>query len=381
MLINLFGESDFASVKAALEKSGYEAAAYPFDEFVKTGGSPKAINILLMSAAVSLEKLTPDVRLDIVICDQSDSAVMRQAVRLGVRDLLFKPLNFKDLKEAITTIEQEKKKAAEAAAATQVQRGCEVSAFINAKGGAGASFIATNVAHHMAEMQQRVVTYLDLDLQFSSAASYLNVNPAHSLISALNAASDLDQVAIKGYLTEHRSSLHTLTAKKNELPLLEEVSSRRIDELLGTLKSINENVVIDLPRYLSLITVSVLENVDRVYIVLQQNLSHLGDAVKLVRVLRDELFVPETKLNFIINRHTTKLDITIEDIQSALKAREPLTVCNDYGLVTTSLNEAKPVYELGERSRISKDIARVARHVAGDATPEGSGFFKNLFKS
>ena len=385
MIIELYGDEDVSRVAGPLTDVGFEVMSYTFDDLVKTGGNNQAINILIVSdnGEQCINQLEPGVNLDIVISKESTPALMRQTIRLGAKDLLTVPLLGADLKESIEQVIKDKLKEMGNNASNDDHRDCTVSAFINAKGGAGATFIATNVAHYIAGVLNKPTTYLDLDLQFSSASSYLNVDPPHSLISALNAGSDLDQVAVRGYFSQHKSTLNTLTAKKNELPLLEEVSSGKLEQLLTTLKSINNHVVIDLPRYLNLLTASTLEQVDNLYVVLQQNLSQLGDAVKLVRVLRDDLQIPDDKIHFIINRYSLKSDISLNDIQNALKTKDKdmLTVCNDFKLVTSSMNEAKEVYVLNERARISKDIAHVASIITNDNVPKESRFIQRLFKN
>ena len=385
MIIELYGDEDVSKVAGPLADVGFEVKSYTFDDLVKTGGNKQAINILIVSdnGEQCINQLESGVNLDIVISKESTPALMRQTIRLGAKDLLTVPLLGADLKESIEQVIKDKLKQTGNNASNDDHRDCTVSAFINAKGGAGATFIATNVAHYIAGVLKKPTTYLDLDLQFSSASSYLNVDPPHSLISALNAGSDLDQVAVRGYFSQHKSTLNTLTAKKNELPLLEEVSSGKLEQLLTTLKSINNHVVIDLPRYLNLLTASTLEQVDNLYVVLQQNLSQLGDAVKLVRVLRDDLQIPDDKIHFIINRYSLKSDISLNDIQNALKTKDKdmLTVCNDFKLVTSSMNEAKEVYVLNERARISKDIAHVASIITNDNVPKESRFIQRLFKN
>ena len=386
MLIEFYGDGDISRLTRPLADTSFEVKTYTFDDFVKTGGNKQAITIVIISdnSKQCINQLEPELSLDIVICKESTPALMRQAVRLGAKDLLTVPLSGADLKESIEQVIIEKEKDIEKSASKAKHQDCTVSAFINAKGGAGATFIATNVAHYIAGEQKQATTYLDLDLQFSSASSYLNVDPPHSLISALNAGSNLDQVAVRGYMFEHKSSLNSLTAKKNELPLLEEVSSGKLEQLLTTLKSINDHVVIDLPRYLNLMTVSALEQVDNLYIVLQQNLSQLGDAIKLVRVLRNDLQIPEAKIHFIVNRYSLKSDITLNDIENTLKTKGMLTVCNDFKLVTISMNEAKEVYVLNERARISRNIADVASvitNVTNHDVPKGPKFIQHLFKN
>jgi pilus assembly protein CpaE len=129
---------------------------------------------------------------------------MRTAMRLGARDFLPEPVVHDELLAAIARV-----------AAEQVrERGDrdqgQIVAFINAKGGSGATFLACNVAYLFAGVSELKTVLVDLDLQFGALPQYLDIQPKRSMLEALDVADELDDMAIHAYLTRHETGLAVL---------------------------------------------------------------------------------------------------------------------------------------------------------------------------
>ncbi|MFP5338888.1 MAG: hypothetical protein ACLGIW_10445, partial [Gammaproteobacteria bacterium] len=61
-----------------------------------------------------------------------------------------------------------------------------------------------------------------------------------------------------------------------------------------------------------------LEQADQVYVVLQQSLSHLKDAVRLVRIMREDLGIRGDRLQLVVNRYDKTAPVSLKDIAEAL---------------------------------------------------------------
>ena len=133
----------------------------------------------------------------IVLGPAQDTQVMRAAMQAGARDLLAWPLVALDLLEAVQRIEVERQ-------ASIARDHGSITAFINAKGGCGATFLACNVAHLLAAQSNRRVALIDLDLQFGTAPLYLDLFPKRGIHQALQNLEGLDELAIAGLHDEAR---------------------------------------------------------------------------------------------------------------------------------------------------------------------------------
>ncbi len=96
--------------------------------------------------------------------------MMRMAMKAGARDFLTEPVDQKELINMLLQLESEKRQ-------TAISEKGTLTAFINAKGGSGASVLACNVAHMMQERSQQEVILMDLDMQFGALAQYLDLKP------------------------------------------------------------------------------------------------------------------------------------------------------------------------------------------------------------
>src|SRR5205814_6169766 len=76
----------------------------------------------------------------------------------------------------------------------------------SAKGGAGKSVVAANLAILLARRSEKPVALLDADLQFGDTAVMLKLNPEHTVVDAVNAIARLDVPLMKSLLVEHEPS-------------------------------------------------------------------------------------------------------------------------------------------------------------------------------
>ena len=148
----------------------------------------------------------------IVIGDASNAQSMRIAMQAGARDFLTEPVLTEDLLAAIELVSAERR-------GSKSHKHCELVAFINAKGGSGATFLACNVAHLFTSVSNLKTAIVDLDLQFGTLPQYLDVQPKRGLLEALDVADDLDGVAIDAYLTRHESGLSILAGLRDSAML------------------------------------------------------------------------------------------------------------------------------------------------------------------
>src|SRR5512146_2502999 len=177
----------------------------------------------------------------VVVGSTSDTNAMRLAMQAGARDLLPQPLVEADLVAALARIERDQK------AALSRHEGA-ITAFMNAKGGCGATFLACNVAHALAARSHKRAALIDLDLQFGTVPLYFDLFPKRGLLQALENLEGLDETALDGYLSRHASGLGILGhAAEDALPL-GNISAELVQNLLTLIARSHENVVVDLPR-------------------------------------------------------------------------------------------------------------------------------------
>ncbi|PAA28431.1 hypothetical protein CJU73_11605 [Pseudomonas fragi] len=306
----------------------------------------------------------------LLVCGPLDEREgMRMAMQAGARDFLPEPVAAEELQAALERMQLEQH-------ADQGGRG-KLVAVMNAKGGSGASMLACNLAHQLSVQGGRTLL-LDLDLQFGSLAHSLDVLPTHSHTDVLQQIDTLDSVALRGFCSHFSPSLHVLGGRTDELCLSQEIRLEQLDSLLKLARSTYDWVVVDLPRHIDHLTGITLEQSDRVYVVLQQSLSHLQDANRLVRILRDDLGVQSNRLQVVLNRYDKNSPFKPKDISDALRCPTLQKLPNDYAVVSESQNTGVPLELHAPRAGITLSLRELGRELIGVEVNE-AGLLKRTF--
>ncbi len=294
----------------------------------------------------------------LVLCPNSDIKLLRTAMQAGARDLLSPPYEVENLSARLVELSREGQVATEHSA--------RLIAFINAKGGSGASFLAANVASALAGRQACKTALLDFDIQFGGLPIYLNMNPGGGLIKALEFSDSLDSAALPGYVQVHESGLHLFSSAKRELVLPEEIAEERIIHLLDVLDAAYQEIIIDLPRRIDRLTAAILERLDQVVVVAQQSVTHMQDTKRLLTILNEDLGISPDRVQIVINRFSKKSEVRHEDFKNAFPGVNIETVPSDYAQVSASINLGVPVVEGAVRSALAKAILSLSHALVSD---------------
>lgn len=302
----------------------------------------------------------------------TDVQILRQAMHAGARDFLTHPVAQAEMATALQRIAQER--VASVAGAPS-----RLTVMVNAKGGSGATLLTCNVAHIMAEAAQLRVAVLDMDVQFGTLPLYLDLTPEQSILQALKVAETLDTVALEAYMAKHDSGLHVLCAIPDGVVLPGEISTERVDRLLSLAMQGYEHVIVDLPRQIDLLTAGIMERADQVVVVMEQSVTHVRDASRLITILNQEVAIPANRIVLVVNRYQAKSAVSIADIQRALKRTPPILVPNDFKHVTESVNLGIPLYQHARKAPISKALVALAEKLSGKSATPKKGFLGRAF--
>ncbi|WPC06933.1 AAA family ATPase [Pseudomonas benzenivorans] len=294
---------------------------------------------------------------------------IRLAMQAGARDFLPEPVAADELLAALERMIQETH-AGQAV-------GGKLVAVMNAKGGSGATLLACNLAHQLSARGGSTLL-LDLDLQFGSVAHCLDVVPAHSHVEVMQQIDEMDSVALRGFCSHFSPNLHVLGGRAGELCLAQDVRLEQLEALLRLARSTYDWVVVDLPRQIDHLTGVTLEQADRVYILLQQSLSHLKDATRLVRIMRDELGVQNNRFQVVVNRYDKASPVSLQDIAEALRCTELQKLPNDYAVVSESQNTGVPLELHAPRAPLTLGMRELSQALLGTKAAE-QGLLKRTF--
>jgi pilus assembly protein CpaE len=312
----------------------------------------------------------------IVLGSTSDTTVMRLAMQAGARDLLPLPMVEADLVAALQRIERDHRAGGARAEGS-------VLAFMNAKGGCGATLLACNVAHALVTVSQRKVSLIDLDLQFGTIPLYFDLFPKRGMLQALENVAGMDAMAFSGYMVQHASGLKILGhAAEDPLPT-QNVSAQHINQLINLAVSHSDHVVVDLPRRIDPVTASVMERAQYLVLIVQQSVATLRDANSLLTCLRRDLGIAKERIVVVVNRYEKNSDITVEDIRTTLGCGELALVPNEFATVASCIDTGTPLLVQARNAAVTRAVVTLHSRLGGNkAEQQGlltrtlSGFIK-----
>ena len=356
----------------ALERVLHENTDYRVNVSVVTNGhfdplhgvstNPDVIITCLSEAwQDELEQLAerpPSTRPPVILITKpsDDMQHMRLAMQAGARDYITRPVDVKSFLEAIRKVADEKSAA--------TGSGPLLTAFVNAKGGSGATLLAANVAHVMAKRGHHKVALVDMDFQFGTLGLYFDIHPSMGIAEALEYTDQLDAIALNAYLVNHESGVQLLASTLNNIVLQREINIDSLNRLLSTMQSAFDHVIVDLPRQVDLPTTTVIERADHIVITTQQGLTHLRDAKRLLGILKDEMGIDKRRIMAVVNRYDTKAVIKLDDVRKMLSDISIETIPNDYKRVTENINLGIPLYKQSHSAPITKAVIQLAARLS-----------------
>lgn len=311
----------------------------------------------------TLATIAPEDRPALVVFGPAvDTQSIRLAMRAGARDYLSDPLVAEELNGLIAQV-------ADDLANTGRADSGSLNVFINGKGGSGATFLATNIAHGLACSDNKV-TLIDLDLQFAGLCRYLDIDPAQDLFEALQAVANLDDVAAEAFTSKHDSGLRLLSARTEHLHLNSDISPEALIALLRMYQSFNDYVIVDLPRNIDLLGAAVLESADRITLVMQQSFPHLHDTARLLQILREDMGIDDSQVTVVVNRYEKDSAILLKDIENALRVDDIVRIPNHYRLTAESVNSGIPLTEVNRKASVARSLQDLHQRISGFSTAD-----------
>lgn len=331
------------------------------------------IHFLGLKAELELEALSKQGKQaspnTLIVYDQGAAdapRLMRLAMQAGARDFIMGPQLVDDVLASVRKILKE-----------DSYGHTSLTAIVNAKGGAGASTIACALAHAFATREGMQTLLLDLDLQFGTQCLRLNLDSPQSLVDALASIESLDETALMGYMAKHASGLHVLNRPEREIILPGEIDEKHLKRLVELAHNCYEQLVVDLPRLIDPVFNLVLEQADHILVVMQQELSSVRDAQRMIHIMTHDLGLPLNRITPVLNRYEYNNTFGLKDVERVLALSSSIVVIpNDFKNMHTASNLGVPVAEHAPKSPATKTIQKLAETLNGKRAPVHQGMFR-----
>jgi pilus assembly protein CpaE len=303
----------------------------------------------------------------LLVAETLETGLLREALRAGVSDVLTTAATAEEWDEAIERARARIAIEHDLASSGEAARGRVISVF-STKGGSGKSLIASNLAVIAAQRSGQRVALVDLDLQSGDLAIMFQLMPALSIYDAAQGAERLDEEALHGYLTAHRSGVDLLAAPM-EPSLAEQIDASAVESILELLPTMYPLIVVDGPPMFTDQMLAALDRSDEIVLVGSMDVPSIKN-LKLAISTMTKLGHPREKLRIVLNRADSKVGLRSQEVEKSLGVEIDVSIPSSRD-VPLSINQGEPLASSRPRSPVVQAIGQLAAALAPEMAHEG----------
>ena len=302
----------------------------------------------------------------ILVVEELSTQVLQQAIRAGVADVITIPEDSAQLVDAVdrASVQLDIHTVDVDPGPGAAEVGKLITVF-STKGGAGKSFVATNLGVLLARKSDKPVCLIDADLQFGDAAVMLKLVPQHTIADAVAHVDRLDVPLIRSLLVTHQSSGLLVLPAPTEPAFADQIKVDEVMRIVDVIRSFCSHVIIDTPSYFTEVVIRLLEESDDIVLVAGMDVPNIKNVKLGLNTLR-LLNVPESRVKLVLNRANSKVKIDVGEVERALGIKADTLVPSDIS-VPQSINKGVPVAIDAPRSGVARSMEAVAALFDTDA--------------
>ncbi len=329
-------------------------------------------NLVLMTEVINRAKARK-IKV-ILIAEDVTPASLHSLLRQGADEFIPYPLPEGELQLAIQRIqtppEPEKIETNTPALRAGTSKEGAVIVVHGIAGGTGATTLATNLAWELAILGKKgenapTVCLLDLDLQFGSVSTYLDLARREAVYEMLSDTENMDDETFGQSLLTFNEKLHVLTAPADMLPL-DLITPEDISRVIGMARSHFDYVVIDMPSTLVQWTETVLHAAHIYFATLELDMRSAQNTLRFKRALQSEE-LPAEKLRYVLNRAPKFTDLSgkgrVKRMAESLEITIEVSLPDGGKPITQGADHGLPLATSAPKNPLRRDIAKLAASI------------------
>lgn len=305
-------------------------------------------------------------------CSSStDPQLIIETMQAGAREFLPKPVTARSLALAFGRYVDEKQRLR-----TDIKTRGKTFAVTAAKGGAGATSVAINLAATVADDPTTRVALVDLNSPLGDAAAYLNVKPQFSVSDAISAGPRLDPVLLETFLARAHG-IAILPGPKQPIGGASSPGTAAMAKLLRVLSLTYTHTFIDLPSSLDPELLQVVTDLsESILVVMTPELPAVWRTHRLLTTL--SAMGCADRMRLVVNRDNSRDEIDEREIKRALNHPIYFRLPNNYNKAIESINKGKPAVAL-DHSGLAAGYRKLASLMTGLSLARKRRGFLKLF--
>lgn len=338
--------------------SGHDLSDYPMRHQIAKLFADAAPQLCLLEVsdpydralAVIPDLLRVDSKLPIIaVLSTNDPELILRCLRQGASDFLIAPFTSEQVEAALQKIAR--------LSPARLQSPGKVYCFMPAKGGCGASTIASNLAYQLKRASDKRILLADLDPLAGTLSFLLKIKSSYSFMDALARSQDIDADLWKSVVT-NRQGVDVLLAPEVMSEGMTELTdaSSIIDYARGTY----DVVVLDAGSVYGEWNLNQAQQADEIFLVSTNELTAL-QAVQRALSYLDTNRIERFKIRLIVNRYDRHVGLSKDVIGTALHTDIFHLMPADYESIQRALMDGKP---LAPTTNFGKSIAALAERLS-----------------
>lgn len=235
-------------------------------------------------------------------------------------------------------------------------------------GGTGATVLAVNLAWELATVDKKdppKVCLLDLDFQFGSASTYLDLPRREAVLEMLTDTASLDSESFMGALLTFEDKLHVLTSPMDMIPL-DMITPEDISRILQLATAHFDYVVVDMPSTIVEWSQVLLEASHAYFATIELDMRSAQNTLRLKRALQSE-DLPFEKIRFALNRAPGFTDMNgksrVKRLSESLGIAIELLLPDGGKPVMQSADHGTPMAMSAAKNPLRKEISKLAKSI------------------
>ncbi len=266
------------------------------------------------------------------VSEKTDPELIIETVRAGAREFLTKPLDRAALAEALDRFMAENK-------SDQAEPG-KVLSVTSAKGGAGSTSVAINLASGTAGFPMAHVALVDLIYPLGDITAYLNLKPKYTLADAVKSVGRLDPVLLDTFVSQ--SGEVSVLAGPGEFGMGPSFPIDTVSKILSVFRQAYSHTIVDASSASDEQLLRLLSEVsESIVVVLTPEIPALWRTLRLLELMDSHGAGDKAKV--VLNRSHKKDEITRRDIEKTLGREIFWCLPNDYRASIDAINAGKPL--------------------------------------
>jgi pilus assembly protein CpaE len=301
----------------------------------------------------------------IVVGERNDIVLYRALKAAGVAEYFYKPLVANLLSRALDEIATGSKNL-------QPSRSGMLVFVVGVRGGVGVTTIATSLAWYFAEIRQRGVLLLDLDLHSGDAALQLDAQPSHALREALGDTKRIDELFLErgvAPVTERLGLLAGVEPLSDRVVLDEDAVMQLLHKILAHYRY----VLVDLPGEIALSFPKLLHMPSTLLLVSDGSIASIREVARWRDFIGPN--TPERRLLHVLNKKNVVGALPQEEM---LRVIPPPDIAIDWDrqIIAAAALGTKTVQQCGA---IRDGMAALSLRLSGVGDEPARSLWKRVF--